>query len=448
MSLQSEQTPDFSLVSFAEAIERSDNTPVPGYEDLMIDSQPQFLKRLSGLRERLRAAKESGKLNLIILGTGGTFQSAETDHGYAPEGSLEESFKALNLPKDESVNLELIDLMNLDSSQMTVDHWRFLAESIVSIEEEAGDLYDGIIVTHGTDTMTRGASYLSFMLQGFPKSVIFTGSQYPARQTGTDAKDQMERSITTAKLAANPNKRIAEVMVSCGLRISRGTWATKMGDKTTNAFGPWNQPNQDFDATEWGKAAANGTLDRLAPALLDFGTGKNTGSLEFAEHARSVDDKIPYRPFTVVTHAADIIPARLTDLSPRGLAEFMVGRTATVLTQLGSATADDRLVEVALAAGNHGKAVILEAPFADSTVAAGTYAAGARITEVLPFIKRRLPTINTSPDALAAKINFLIHAEKVEPSEVAIDGLGVVFASNDLRRLYDAMETNLVGELV
>ncbi len=436
----------FDLVAFANEAEQ--HGAIPTYDDLVRDQWPEYLGVISGIRDRLQEAKNEGKLNLIIIGTGGTFQSNETDHGYAPEGSLEESFKALNLPKDETVNLELIDLMNLDSSQMTVDHWRFLAEAIVELQREAGDLFDGIIVTHGTDTMTRGASYLSFMLEGFPKSIIFTGSQYPARQTGTDAKDQMERAITTAKLAANPNRKIAEVMIACGLRITRGTWGAKRGDSTTNAFEPWNQPNQEFDATEWDRAVREGTLDRLAPALLDFGTGKNTGRLEFARHAIDLAHKAHYNPFTEVASRADIIPARLTDLSPRGLAEFIIGRSATVLTQLGSATANDILVEVALAAADHGKAIVFEAPFADSTIQAGTYAAGSAVTRVLPSIKRPLPIINTSPDAFAAKMNVTSHKLKMTPQEVAVRGMGVTYDSEDLRRFYGAIETNTVGELI
>ncbi len=137
---------------------------------------------------------------------------------------------------------------------MTVDHWRFLAEMIIELENSASDAYDAIIVTHGTDTMARGASYLSFMLKGFPKSIIFTGSQEPARMTGSDAKDQMERAILTAKIATDTNRMIAEVMVCNGLRVSRGTWAAKLSDYSANVHGPWNQPSGQFDATDWHKA--------------------------------------------------------------------------------------------------------------------------------------------------------------------------------------------------
>jgi hypothetical protein len=445
----------FDLRRFAEGMKPSKD--VPNYNDLMKKMAPDFRKFSSGFRERVRAAKKkkarAQEVNendikvFVVIGTGGTFQSDETDEGRAPTGTLKDSFDALGLPEDPSVHLELCDLMKLDSSQMTVEQWRFLAEMITHLEKEASDMFDAIIITHGTDTMAKGASYLSLMLKGFPKSIIFTGSQEPARKTGSDAKDQMERSITTAKLASNRMRRITEVMVSCGLRVSRGTWAEKLGDQTVNAFGPWNQPNQDYDLTDWEKAARDGTLHRLAPALLDFGTGKSKGSLQFASHAIDFEHKGAFEPYTEILEPADLFPATLSDKSVRAIANHIIAQRVAVLTQLGSATADDRLVEVALEAARHGKIILFEAPFHDSTVEPGTYKAGSKVKELLPNIQRRLPILNTSPATFEAKSNYLIHRlGMIQKGKT--DGLGITYEDEDLRRFYDQMEQNLVRELV
>ncbi len=420
---------------------------IPNYERLQSEHAPDFKKFLSTLRDRLKEHRKDEKKVLVILGTGGTFQSESTTEGYAPTENLRESFNALQMPKDESIHLELCDLMNADSSQMTVQQWRFIAEMIVLLEEEAGDLYDGIIITHGTDTMSKGASYLSFMLQGFPKSIVFTGSQYPALEKGSDAKDQMERAIVTSKIAASAGRRICEVMVACGLKVSRATWAAKQGDKTTNAFAPWNQTSQEYDATDWAQAARDGTLHRLAPALIDFGTGKNSGSLEIASHAMTLENKKPYDPFTNITHAADLYPVQLSDKSTESFAQHLIQQKVSLLTQLGSATADDTLVDLAMTAANHGKIVLFEAPFPDSTVQTGTYKAGAAVRENVPLIHRTLPILNTSPSAFEAKVNYVLHKLNIQPLAYK-KGLGIVYNSVDLRRFYDAMESNMVGELV
>lgn len=439
------KAPAFDLRQYAETV----TSDTPSYEDLMRDVAPKFRHFLSGLRDRMREYKEAGKKVLIVLGTGGTFQSDETDEGegMAPTASLEQSFKALGLPEDPAVHLELCDLMKIDSSQLTVEQWRFLAEMIIELEQTASDMYDAIIATHGTDTMAKGGAYLSFMLKGFPKSIILTGSQEPALLTGTDAKDQMERSITTAKIACEVNRRIVEVMVCCGLRVSRGTWAEKLGDKTVNAFGPWNQPNQEFDATDWAQAARDGTLHRLAPALLDFGTGKGRGSMQFADHAIDFAHKGPYDPFTHIEKPADLFPATLTDKSPVALAQHIIAQHVALLTQLGSATADDRLVDVSLEAARHGKLILFEAPFPDSTVQPGKYKAGAKVRESLEHIQRPLPILNTSPTAFEAKINYAMHRLGIQPVRTT-KGLGPTYSPEDMRKFFDYMEQNLVRELV
>ncbi len=437
----------FDLIGYAEEVDSKRSTP--NYDELKSTNEEDFSNFVAGLRAESLPEEANKKTRVIVLGTGGTFQSAETDSGLAPTGTLAESFQALGLPEDPTVSIKLADLMNLDSSQMNVDHWRFLAEMIIKLENEASDKYDAIIVTHGTDTMANGASYLSFMLKGFPKSIIFTGSQVPARKADTDAKDQLDRALTTAKIACRQERRITEVLVACGLKISRGTWAHKMGDHTTDAFGPWNQPNTQFDAKDWEEAMRNGTLDKLSPAHLDFGTGKNRGDLEFASHAIEYAKKGAFEPFTGVTMPANIIPASLTDKTAVDFAQHIIDQRVSVLTQLGSATADDALVDIAMKAAEEGKLILLQAPFPDSAVEAGTYSAGAAVRKQIGSLQRSLPIINTSPAAFSAKVNFLLHQQGLAGVAPPEEGnLGVIYKADQARKFYDAMEQNMLGELV
>lgn len=434
----------FDLSVYAQEVTTGVNT-APSYDELLATRMPEFEAKLVGIRERLDAAKERGQHVSLIIGTGGTFQSKDVGNGYEPIGTLEESFNALQLPKDESLHLEFFDLMNLDSSQMRPEHWRFLAEAIMRANEETGDLVDSIVVTHGTDTMDRGAAYTSLALMGLPIPVLFTGSQKPAFEKEGDAKDQMERTLIAAKLAAKEG--IAEVMVVCGSKVTRGTWAIKQGDDTTDAFGPWNDPKQKHDATDWERAAQEGTLDKLAPAFIDFGVGKPVGALGFATHARRRGQTGIYRPFTQFNEAADLYPAKLTDKTPQNFARFVMNQNVLLLTQLGSGTADDRLVAIAVQAASQGKAILLEAPFFDSTIKSGTYKAGAGVLVKIPHINRRLPVLNTSPASVEAKTNFVLARNGIAPVATT-DGLGEIFTPHDLRKFYDEMETNLVGEMI
>ena len=169
--------------------------------------------------------------------------------------------------------------------------------------------------------------------------------------------------------------------------------------------------------------------------------------MEFATHAIDTEHRGAFEPFTQIERPADIFPATLTDKSPMALAAHIIRQRVAVLTQLGSATADDRLVEVALEAAKNGKTVLFEAPFHDSTVEVGTYKAGSKVKKPLSNIQRSLPILNTSPATFEAKTNFLLHRLNMQPAGNT-RGLGDYYKNEDLRRFYDGMEQNFVGELV
>lgn len=109
--------------------------------------------------------------------------------------------------------------------------------------------------------------------------------------------------------------------------------------------------------------------------MIDFSTGKVTAKMEFAQHARELRQVGLFEPFTQLTAPADIIPIALTDKSPVHFARTIIGSRVNVLTQLGSATADDKLVMVALEAAQRGKALYFASPFPDSQTHAGKYTA-------------------------------------------------------------------------
>lgn len=79
------------------------------------------------------------------------------------------------------------DILNLDSSNIQPEEWQFIAEQISQMHEG----YDGIVVTHGTDTMAYTASVLSFMLHNIPIPVVLTGSQLPILHPLTDGVENL-----------------------------------------------------------------------------------------------------------------------------------------------------------------------------------------------------------------------------------------------------------------
>ena len=96
-----------------------------------------------------------------------------SENGLKPELSARE---LLNLIEGDYEDIECVDLFSMDSSNIQPEEWITIAEAV----KEKVDSCDGIVITHGTDTMAYTASMLSFMLAGITVPVVVTGAQHPA----------------------------------------------------------------------------------------------------------------------------------------------------------------------------------------------------------------------------------------------------------------------------
>lgn len=90
--------------------------------------------------------------------------------------------------------------------------------------------YDGVIITHGTDTMAYTASMLSFMLPGLHKPVVLTGSQIPMDNLLTDARNNMFCALAAVEAG------IKGVSVAFNRHIIRGCRAVKVRTMGFDAF--------------------------------------------------------------------------------------------------------------------------------------------------------------------------------------------------------------------
>ena len=124
--------------------------------------------------------------HILLLTTGGTIASRPTDEGLAPEMDGEDLARRIPFLTD-SYTVTVRDILHLDSSNIQPEEWQLIARAVYA--DRAG--YDGIVVTHGTDTMAYTASMLSFMLRGIPIPVVLTGSQLPIEHPLTDALENL-----------------------------------------------------------------------------------------------------------------------------------------------------------------------------------------------------------------------------------------------------------------
>jgi len=129
--------------------------------------------------------KKEGLPNVSILQIGGTI-AARVDYRtgavyttYTPEDLL-----TLVPELSQMANIETRLISNMFSEDMRLAHYKVIAKEI---EKEAKKGVMGIILPHGTDTMSYTSAALAFMLEGINIPVILVGSQRSTDRGSTDA---------------------------------------------------------------------------------------------------------------------------------------------------------------------------------------------------------------------------------------------------------------------
>lgn len=176
------------------------------------------------------------KHNIKLLGTGGTIAS-RLDYrtgAVIPAFSPGELYGAVPELAD-ICNLSTEKLFAVFSENMGPEQYVILAKTI---GEEIKKGTHGIIIGHGTDTMSHTAAALSFMVQDSPIPIVMVGSQRSSDRPSSDAALNLIHATKTAT-----DSDIAEVMVCMfgptsdeyGL-LHRGTRVRKMHSSYRSTF--------------------------------------------------------------------------------------------------------------------------------------------------------------------------------------------------------------------
>ena len=165
-------------------------------------------------------------MNILLIATGGTIASKQTDAGLAPAISCEELL-AFVPEIGQMCTVHAVQPFHLDSTNVYSRHWLEIARII----EENYARYDGFVVTHGTDTMAYTAAALSYLVQNSKKPVVLTGSQKSVYLRDTDAR----ANLTDAFRYCTDRDANGVHIVFDG-NIILGTRAKKTRTRSYNAF--------------------------------------------------------------------------------------------------------------------------------------------------------------------------------------------------------------------
>ena len=172
--------------------------------------------------------------NVYIIATGGTIAgragSASATVGYKAGELTVEQLIASVPGLDTLANLTGEQLCNIDSKDMQEDIWLQLARRIEKVTDR--DDVDGVVITHGTDTMEETAFFLQLTLQT-DKPVVLTGAMRPATAISADGPMNLWQAV---RVAADPDAGGRGVLVVMNGQIDAAETVTKGNANALQAF--------------------------------------------------------------------------------------------------------------------------------------------------------------------------------------------------------------------
>lgn len=196
----------------------------------------QGYKSCFHLRKKRGIIEKTGVENMkhiVIIATGGTI-AGSGEFGKAAEYaagrfSVEEILKSV--PAIRSLaSIQTIQLCNVDSNEINQQRWIELRNQIHEVAKDPQT--DGIVVTHGTDTLEETAFFLNLTLHtDIP--IVLTGSMRPATSASADGPMNLYQAVA---LAASDQAKGAGVLAVFSDTIYSGRDIRKTNSYKTDAF--------------------------------------------------------------------------------------------------------------------------------------------------------------------------------------------------------------------
>lgn len=197
-----------------------------GYNSNLKKSQVKEISRETLELEQIKTnsieiKKKSSLPKIAILHTGGTIASkVDYETGAVTSRSTPEELLALYPELSKLVNIEPEMIGNILSGDLNIAHWNVILKSI---EEKLKDKnLSGIIISHGTDTLSYSAPALQYAIKNLSIPVILVGSQRSSDRPGADAYLNLTRAVEFIIKQSKEKEQFRRVGVSMYSSINDG----------------------------------------------------------------------------------------------------------------------------------------------------------------------------------------------------------------------------------
>lgn len=163
---------------------------------------------------------------ILVLHTGGTI-SMQADASGAVVTSSDNPMNHVSNPL-EGIQVHSLDFFNLPSPHIKPKHMLALYQKI----KEEADNYDGVVITHGTDTLEETAYFLDTMeVPHMP--IILTGAMRSSNELGSDG---VYNYLSALRVASDDRATDKGVLVVMNDEIHAAKYVTKTHTTNVSTF--------------------------------------------------------------------------------------------------------------------------------------------------------------------------------------------------------------------
>lgn len=173
--------------------------------------------------------------NILLINTGGTIAMSEDQTTGKVSPSSQNPLNSQSSTFSQFADITVVDLFNLPSPHMTEHNMFELSQYIQS----QAPFYDGIVITHGTDTLEETAYFLELTLD-LEIPVVLTGAMRSSNEMGSDGLPNLRSSIFVATADDSKDHGVIVVMneeIHAATYVTK-THTTNLATFQTPTFGP------------------------------------------------------------------------------------------------------------------------------------------------------------------------------------------------------------------
>ncbi|WP_374616091.1 asparaginase, partial [Thauera aminoaromatica] len=174
------------------------------------------------------------KPRIALLATGGTIAGtagSATDTRDYTAGQLGPAALLAAVPQlAELARIDATQIFSVDSKDMTPQHWLVLSRRVQRLMDDPA--VDGIVITHGTDTLEETACFLNVTV-ATTKPVVITAAMRPATALSADGPLNLYQAV---ELACRPAAARSGVLAVIGDRILPAATLAKRHPSAVDAF--------------------------------------------------------------------------------------------------------------------------------------------------------------------------------------------------------------------